>query len=277
MKSGQAKMSSRENADYYEVFAKQGAKNGVIHQYFLNGNRRASITYKNGIAHGAYKVFYENSVVKESGRFSSGIPISLKRVFYDNGDPKSQSMYSVVDSTLQHKMLNVWNKSGVLMVSNGNGEFKELDADDQPLIQGAYSNGVKTGEWIYYQKSTKTNKIEKYSQEGELINVREEELSPIEVPPSFPGGSKGWGQYLMTTLKYPREGTRGGYEGRVFLSFYVDIDGSISDIKAVKSPHVSLSTEAVRVLQNSPNWIPATQRGKPVKSQMSIQILFNLK
>jgi TonB family protein len=277
MKSGEAKMSTPENADYFEVYNDNGAKNGVVHQYYLDGEKRASITYKKGIAHGAYKVFYKNGVVKESGRFSSGIPISLKRAFYDNGDPKSQSMYSVLDSTLQHKMLNIWDNSGELMISNGNGEFKEFDENDQPLIQGNYTNGLKTGDWVYYKKTTNKNRIEKYDESGELIHVREEELQPIEVQASFPGGTKAWSLYLRKNLKYPREGTRGGYEGRVFISFMVDVDGSISKIKAVKSPHVSLSTEAVRVLQNSPNWLPATLRGEPVKNQISIQILFKLK
>jgi len=276
-KRGKAKMSSPENADYFEVYASNSAKNGVIQQYYLDGNKRASITYKNGVAHGSYKVFYENGAIKESGRFSSGVPTSLKRVFYENGEPKSQSMYSFVNNTLLHKMLYIWDVSGEVMVANGNGEFFELDENDRPLIQGTYSDGVKTGDWIYYEKSTNSNRVEKHNEAGELIHIRKEELPPIEVVAHFPGGPKDWALYLRKTLKYPREATRGGYQGRVFLSFTVEKDGSLSDIKIDKSPHASLSQEAKKVLQSSPNWIPATLRGEPVKSRKSIQVLFRLK
>jgi len=60
-------------------------------------------------------------------------------------------MYSVVDSTLQFKMLNAWNNSGELMVSNGEGDYKELNEKLEPILLGTYSKGIKTGEWVYYQ------------------------------------------------------------------------------------------------------------------------------
>ena len=68
-----------------------------------------------------------------------------------------------------------------------------------------------------------------------------------------------------------------GIEGKVFLSFIVDQQGSISDIQVIRGIGGGCDEEAKRVLQKSPKWSPGKQRGRPVKSRMQIQIVFKLK
>lgn len=99
----------------------------------------------------------------------------------------------------------------------------------------------------------------------------------VEEQASFPGGPPAWTKYLKRNLKYPRQATRMGIEGKVFLSFIVDKQGSISDIQVVRGIGGGCDEEAKRVVANSPKWSPGKTRNKPVKSRMQVQIVFRLK
>lgn len=99
----------------------------------------------------------------------------------------------------------------------------------------------------------------------------------VEEQAAFPGGQKAWTKFLKKNLKYPRQATRMGIEGKVFLSFIVDQQGSISDIQVIRGIGGGCDEEAKRVLRQSPKWTPGKQRGRPVKSRMQIQIVFRLK
>ena len=99
----------------------------------------------------------------------------------------------------------------------------------------------------------------------------------VEENASFPGGPKAWAKFLNKNFKYPKRAQRMGIEGKVFLSFIVDKDGTISDIQVARGIGGGCDEEAIRVLSNSPKWNPGLQRGRAVKSRMSIQIQFTLK
>lgn len=100
---------------------------------------------------------------------------------------------------------------------------------------------------------------------------------PVEHMASFPGGMVAWREFLMDNIKYPRMAQRGGIEGKVQLSFYVDAEGNLSDIRVTRGIGAGCDEEAIRVLKKSPKWSPGLQRGRPVKSPMSIFIHFKLK
>lgn len=117
--------------------------------------------------------------------------------------------------------------------------------------------------------------------EAPVLEPEDEEIETpfftVEEPASFPGGFGAWQQYLVKNTKYPRRARINGIEGKVQLSFYVDAAGNISDIKVTRSLGGGCDEEAIRVLKNSPKWNPGLQRGKAVKSPMSIFIQFRLK
>jgi len=96
----------------------------------------------------------------------------------------------------------------------------------------------------------------------------------VEESASFPGGLAAWGKFLKKQLKYPRQAQRMGIEGRVFIQFIVERDGSLTDIKVVKGIGAGCDEEAVRVLKNSPKWKPGKQRGKPVRQKYIQNIMF---
>lgn len=98
----------------------------------------------------------------------------------------------------------------------------------------------------------------------------------VEETATFPGGQAAWGKFLQKNLKYPRQAQRMGIEGRVFVQFIVERDGSLTDIKVVRGVGAGTDEEAVRVLKSSPKWKPGKQRGKPVRQKYIQYITFKL-
>ncbi|MHA4893515.1 TonB family protein [Pedobacter sp. PWIIR3] len=98
----------------------------------------------------------------------------------------------------------------------------------------------------------------------------------LEQQPAFKGGMKNFYTYLAKTVKYPAEAQRLNKQGKVFLSFIVEKDGSLSDIKVDRKAGYGLDEEAVRVLKASPNWDPGIQQGKKVRVKYNIPISFTL-
>jgi len=94
----------------------------------------------------------------------------------------------------------------------------------------------------------------------------------VEQEPSFPG----FNAYLSKNIHYPAVDKENNVQGKVFLTFVVEKDGSLTDIKVVRSPDESLSDEAIRVLKGSPRWKPGIQNGKPVRVQYTVPISFTL-
>ena len=98
----------------------------------------------------------------------------------------------------------------------------------------------------------------------------------VEVMPSFPGGDAALQQYLGKNIKYPVVAEENGVQGRVVLTFVVERDGSISDIKVVRSVDPSLDKEATRVVKSMPKWIPGKQNGSAVRVKFTLPVTFRL-
>lgn len=111
---------------------------------------------------------------------------------------------------------------------------------------------------------------ELYSQKNE------NSFQMAEIQPEFKGGFKAFQKYIRKNLKYPTEARRQNVEGKVFLEFVIDADGSVINVKVIKGIGFGCDVEAVRVLKNSPQWIAGQTKGKPVKVKMNIPIVFDL-
>jgi|SRR6056297_133618 protein TonB len=101
----------------------------------------------------------------------------------------------------------------------------------------------------------------------------------VENMPSFRGkGVSAFRNYVQKNLEYPTVAQENGIQGTVFVKFVIDTDGGISNVTVLRSPDPSLSEEAKRVIGNTPKgyWEPGTQRGKPVRVQYTIPIVFKL-
>ena len=98
----------------------------------------------------------------------------------------------------------------------------------------------------------------------------------VEQMPSFPGGDAELMKYLSTHIKYPVVAEENGIQGRVIATFVVERDGSISDVKVIKSVDPSLDKEAIRVLKSMPKWIPGKQNGSAVRVKYTVPVTFRL-
>ena len=91
--------------------------------------------------------------------------------------------------------------------------------------------------------------------------------------PSFPGGQEALLQYLKENVQWPD--TESCVQGRVIVSFIVETDGSLSDIKVVKSLDPLFDKEALRIVKSMPKWIPGTQNGQqPIRVKYVIPVIF---
>lgn len=106
--------------------------------------------------------------------------------------------------------------------------------------------------------------------------VEEKVFDVVEQMPQFPGGDAALFEYLTNHIKYPTIAEENGVQGRVIVTFVVERDGSITDVKVVKSVDPSLDKEASRVVQGMPKWIPGKQNGAPVRVKYTVPVTFRL-
>ena len=98
----------------------------------------------------------------------------------------------------------------------------------------------------------------------------------VETMPKFPGGTKGLMQYLARSIKYPVTAQEKKQQGRVIIQMVIGKDGSISNVKVLRSVSPALDTEAMRVVSNMPKWEPGLQRGQAVAVEYTLPIVFRL-
>ena len=121
------------------------------------------------------------------------------------------------------------------------------------------------------------DEIDTSSQSVEKVHSGEDEtFTVVEIAPVFPGGMEKLFQYLANNIEYPQVAKEKGIEGRVFVNFIVDNDGSIDSVKVLRGIGSGCDEEAVRVVSAMPKWKPGMQRGKPVRVSYNIPIKFAL-
>ena len=124
---------------------------------------------------------------------------------------------------------------------------------------------------------------------GEVLKLKEAVAQPepkpdvenkvfdvVEQMPSFPGGNAALMKYLSENVKYPVVAQENGVQGRVVVSFVVEKDGHITDVKVVRSVDPSLDKEAARVVRSMPSWIPGKQNGSAVRVKYNVPVSFKL-
>lgn len=106
-------------------------------------------------------------------------------------------------------------------------------------------------------------------QEMEIFTV-------VESMPSFPGGDAARMKYLQENIKYPQMARESGIQGTVYVTFVVETDGSVTDIRILRGIGGGCDEEAIRVIKEMPKWNAGMQRGKPVRVQFNMPIKFTL-
>jgi len=104
----------------------------------------------------------------------------------------------------------------------------------------------------------------------------DEIFTVVEEMPCFPGGDEARIRFLQLNIHYPGTARNNGIQGKVFVTFVVEKDGSLSNFRVLRGIGGGCDEEAVRVIKMMPKWIPGRQRGKPVRVQFNVPIRFTL-
>jgi periplasmic protein TonB len=144
----------------------------------------------------------------------------------------------------------------------------ESDFGKQDLLAQKTNTEVPSEEVQVEEKEVKTQVIEQ--------KVEAEVFLIVEEPPTFPGGDAALYKWLGENLKYPEEAKELGIQGRVFVSFVVEPDGSASNVVVKRGIGGGCDEEAIRIVKAMPKWSPGKQRGQPVRVQFNLPIKFTL-
>jgi protein TonB len=110
---------------------------------------------------------------------------------------------------------------------------------------------------------------------GQKGDDTDEPFMLVEVPPTFKGGGlEEFRNWVQKRTVYPAAAQDNGIQGKVYLSFIVERDGSVSNVKIVKGVDKLLDDEAIKAIMGSPKWTPGLQRGRPVRVRFTINLVF---
>ncbi|MCZ4223285.1 energy transducer TonB [Pedobacter rhodius] len=98
----------------------------------------------------------------------------------------------------------------------------------------------------------------------------------VDEYPEFAGGMKAWAKYMERNLRYPYKAQEEGVQGKVFVSFVVEKDGSITDVQVLKGIGFGCDEEAMKVIKKSPLWKPGKNKGVPVRVRYNMPINFQM-
>jgi TonB family protein len=228
---------------------------GVSISFDKDGHRESIDNYNNGKADGDFTMYYPNGKIYQTGKITND----------------------------KLKLIECRDSTGKILAENGNGEWAYWDLKSKTItLHGVVKDSLKEGEWdgidsnriacvniykhgafisgIYYFKSGKKYKYYK------------EEVEPI----FSNGGPDGFRTYLGHAIKYPDIDKKNGTQGKVIVTFVIEKDGSLTNVKALRGPDQSMIDAAVLGFQQSPPWWPGIQNGRPVRVQYTIAFAFSL-
>ncbi len=142
------------------------------------------------------------------------------------------------------------------------------------------TNTDSNGDEAYDGNSTETagQATQTQASASETANANDNPLNfrIVEQLPEFPGGMSALVKWLTDNIKYPKPAQMQKIEGQVVVSFIINRDGTLADIKVAKSVHPLLDREALRVAKMMPKWKPGLQDNKPCRTLFAIPIVFKL-
>ena len=161
------------------------------------------------------------------------------------------------------------------LVANSYSQNKNTNADND--LQAVVT--ISTDE---QGRKVERRKVVNYTTEKGTENFtqsKEEIYQVVEEMPQFNGSDdpKNFATYVAKNLNYPKAAAKAKIEGKVFIQFCIDKNGKVVDTNVLRSAHPLLDAEAKRVINESPRWTPGKQKGKSVKVQYTIPVVFALK
>ncbi|MCM1256026.1 MAG: M56 family metallopeptidase [Duncaniella sp.] len=163
-------------------------------------------------------------------------------------------------------------KESVISTDKGN----DFSSDVQPIINDAEESMLDVAEAaVIASDATKASESET-TVIATTAAPDDKVYTIVEKRPEFPGGERALMNHIITNLRYPEAAENANVQGRVIATFVVKSDGSIGDVKIVRSVAPDIDAEAIRLIKSLPKFTPGTVDGKPVNVQYSLPLIFKL-
>ena len=166
-------------------------------------------------------------------------------------------------STAMLKYLLMLPLLGILLIG-----FACSNSDDEAVIENAQKSKAVENEAVIEQPAEEAESKQE-EQAAEIFTV-------VEEMPEFPGGKGAFLKYLAENINYPESAKKDGVQGRVFVNFVVEKNGSISGVNVLRGVREDLDQEAIRVVSEMPKWKPGKQRGEAVRVSFNVPIKYQL-
>ncbi len=158
--------------------------------------------------------------------------------------------------------------------NQAHGWREEIRCYKDGSLDGIRAGFNKSGDTLWKNLMAENKVIEEKHFPGYI--PRQVIYEMVEVESEFPSGRRAWIQFLQDNIRYPKQARKKKIEGEVVVQFIIDKDGKVTNVEVLHSVDPLLDQEAVRLIKSSPDWIPAQQNGKPVKSSRKQPIIFSL-
>jgi TonB family protein len=167
------------------------------------------------------------------------------------------------------------------------GPYKKYEGKENLIIEGAYENNVKVGEWKFYinggleQTYDFTTKEVKYLKKSDysskaLVNGTTQDIQ-LDTQPTYIGSKIGLNEELNKEMIYPHQALRMGIEGKVLASVWVSENGEVSGIEVIQGIMDECDNEVIKGLNTiEKNWVAGTKGGQKIKSELLIVVEFKL-
>ncbi len=219
--------------------------------------------------------YYENGNKKQESNYVDNKLSGIQMDWYENNIKKSEKeiAWNPKTKTYDTKILQFWNQEGQQTVINGTGQYEY--ADDKITEKGEIKNGKKQGIWEGKDLKEKFSFTEIYNEDVLVSGISTDENNnkyPYNELMAKANPAKGISDFYGHIGRNYRTPKVQGLQGKVYITFVVDKDGSLTNFKTLRDLGYGTGQEAIKAVASYGKWIPGKTRGIPVKVLYSIPI-----
>ncbi len=280
--------------------------NGSYKIWFANGRLNLVGNYINNEKDDLFQLFDESEKLIKEGYYEKGSLVSgeavVADVLYDDPNMKAKFKDGLAAFSEELKKRSVGMESVKKLDDSFNKFFNlRLDIEKQGIVSNvdiisqAYDSeikiiksifsdfsgflpgkeeGVPVSSSLYIEVMLNADGVKLAYGENDTINELVYFL--VEEMPEFPGGEMAMRKHIANNIRYPVLAQENGIQGKVYVYFIVEKDGSTNTFRVVRGAHPLLDEEAIRVLKTMPRWKPGKQKGEPVRISYTVPISFFL-
>jgi TonB family protein len=274
------------NADFRRVIQEpdEGSKLYILFEYYLDNTPKTegfvSSFEPQLIYEGLLKSYNKKGVLISETNYVKNSQVGLKKTYYADGKLMKEVFYEPINREsatkleVLEKLMFYADSTGNVLVKDGKGYYKSVEKDRSN--EGNYLNGLKNGIWKgsigenTYQEEFKDGKF--ISGTATLQSGKTSKYDNEGQQPNFKGDIKEFYKYLGRKIVYPKEAQKLKMGGKLYVSFTVEKDGSLVDIKFKNSVGKLLDDEVLEAFEKSPKWNPGIQHGIPVRVKYNINV-----